>query len=149
MLERMYHKRLRGYSELGYQVKIHKRDDGTSRIYDSQEYAAAFAEELSNAARSILIISPYIQKGRITGLLSILENAVSSGVRVIIYMKALESYRPDQQPGIASAIAMIEIVHIDIFLHRRRTKPGTGNGRPADQSQRRLIKRNAAGSGGI
>ena len=116
MLDRMYHKRLRGYSELGYQVKIREQDDNTSKIYDSQEYTAAFAEDLSNAARSILIVSPYIQKNRITGLLPILENAVSSSVRVTVYTKVLESYKPDQEPGIASAIARLKNAGISVAM---------------------------------
>lgn len=116
MLERMYHKRLRGYSELGYQVKMSEQDESTSKIYDSQEYAAAFAEDLSNATRSILIVSPYIQKNRITGLLPILENAVSSGVCVTVYTKALESYKPGQEPGIVSAIAMLEHAEVTVTM---------------------------------
>ncbi len=116
MLERMYHKRLGGYSELGYQVKISEQDDSTSKIYDSREYAAAFAEDLSNAAGSILITSPYIQKNRIAGLLPVLGNAVSSGVRVTVYTKALESYKPDQEPGIALAIAMLKNAEITVVV---------------------------------
>lgn len=116
MLDRMYHKRLRGYSELGYQVKIREQDDNTSKIYDSQEYAAAFAEDLSNATRSILIVSPYIQESRMTGLLPILENAVSSGARVTVYTKAPESYKTDQEPGIASAIAMLKNAGISVAM---------------------------------
>lgn len=116
ILERMYHKRLRGYSELGYRVKIREQDNSTSKIYNSQEYAAAFAEDLSNAARSILISSPYIQKNRIVGLLPVLENAVSSGVRVTVYTKALESYKPDQEPGIASALTMLKNAGITVVM---------------------------------
>ena len=116
MLERMYHKRLRGYSELGYQVKMSEQDQSTSKIYDRREYAAAFAKDLSNAARRILIVSPYIQKNCMTGLLPILENAVSSGVRVTVYTKAIESYKPDQKPGIASAIAMLEHAEITVAM---------------------------------
>lgn len=111
MLERMYHKRLRGYSELGYQVKIREQNDNTGKIYGSQEYAA-FAEDLSNAAISIMIISPYIQKNRMTGLLPIWGNALLSGVRVAVDTKSVESHRTDQQPGIASAIAMLENAEI-------------------------------------
>lgn len=116
MLERMYHKRLRGYSELGYQVKMSEQDESTSKIYDSRGYAAAFAEDLSNAARSILIVSPYLQKNRMTGLLPVLENAVSSGVCVTVYTKALESYKPGQESGIASAIAMLEHAEITVTM---------------------------------
>ncbi|WP_312636523.1 hypothetical protein [Oscillibacter sp.] len=87
-----------------------------AKIYDSQECAAAFAEDLSNTARSILIVSPYIQENRITRLLPILENVVSSSVRVTVYTKVLESYNPDQEPGIASAIAMLKNAGISVAM---------------------------------
>ena len=70
----------------------------------------------TDAARSILIVSPYIQKNRITGLLPILENAVSSSVRVTVYTKVLESYKPDQEPEIASAIAMLKNAGISVAM---------------------------------
>ena len=87
-----------------------------AKIYDSQEYAAALSEDLSNAARSILIVSPYLQKNRITGLPPILKNAVSPSVRVTVYTKVLESYKPDQEPGIASAIAMLKNAGISVAM---------------------------------
>lgn len=87
-----------------------------AKIYDSQECAADFAEDLSNTARSILIVSPYIQENRITRLLPILENVVSSSVRVTVYTKVLESYNSDQEPGIASAIAMLKNAGISVAM---------------------------------
>ena len=81
-----------------------------------RNYAAVFAEDLSNAIRSILIVSPYILKNRITGLLPILENAVLSGTRVTVYMEVLESYKPDQEPGIASAIARLKNAGISVVM---------------------------------
>lgn len=51
-----------------------------------------------------------------TGLLPILENAVSSSVRVTVYTKVLESYKPDREPGIASAIAMLKNAGISVAM---------------------------------
>lgn len=107
-LERMYHKRLRGYSELGYQVKLAGQDDIPSRIFNSSEYAAAFAEDLTNAARSVRIVSPFLQKGRVAALLPALKNAVTFGVEVAVYTRPPESYRPNQQPGIAAAVSLLK-----------------------------------------
>lgn len=72
MLERMYHKRLKGYAELGYQVKFGAADKSISTIYDGHAAMASFEQDLIDAARSIVIVSPNLQKGRIVKLLSLL-----------------------------------------------------------------------------
>lgn len=107
-LERMYHKRLRGYSELGYQVRLVGQDDIPSRIFDSLEYAVVFAEDLTNAVRNVRIVIPFLQKGRVTALLSVLKNAVALGVEITVCTRPPESYRPNQQPGIAAAISLLK-----------------------------------------
>lgn len=115
MLERMYHKRLRGYAELGYQVKLGEQETGTSKLYNGQNYLTDFMEDISGAVRSILIVSPYLQKSRISGLLPALKCSLSSGTRITIYTRPAESYKPDQQTGISAAISMLEDAEITII----------------------------------
>lgn len=61
-LERMYHKRLKGYAELGYQVKFGAADKSISTIYDGHAAMASFEQDLIDAAQSIVIVSPYFQR---------------------------------------------------------------------------------------
>lgn len=65
MLERMYHKRLKGYVELGYQVKMSGQDASVSQIYDGQDYFVPFTTDLGDAAAGILIVSPFLKMARI------------------------------------------------------------------------------------
>ena len=74
-LERMYHKRLKGYAELGYQVKFGAADQVVSVIYDGYSSMLPFEQDLDDAARSVVIVSPYLQKGRIVKLLPSLQKA--------------------------------------------------------------------------
>lgn len=60
ILERMYHKRIKGYAELGYQMRLAGEDPSPSRIYDGQDYLEPFARDLSEAAESILIVNPFV-----------------------------------------------------------------------------------------
>ena len=46
-LERMYHKRLKGYAELGYQVKFGAADQAVSVIYDGYSSMLPFEQDLS------------------------------------------------------------------------------------------------------
>ena len=118
MLERMYHKRLRGYAELGYQVKLGEKEETTSRLYDGQTYFTDFMADISDAARIVLIVSPYLQKNRIAGLIPTLESLISSGTRIKIHTRIAESYKADQQTGIAKAIAMLENAGITVATHK-------------------------------
>lgn len=103
MLERMYHRRLRGYAELGYEVKLGGRDDAPCVIYTGAEYTEPFTTDLSSAAREIVISSPYIQKNRVKSLLPLL-----TGVPTTVYTAPPESYKPEYQGTVAAAIAMLE-----------------------------------------
>ena len=118
MLERMYHKRLRGYAELGYQVKLGTRETGISKLYSDRNYLTDFMEDISGAARSILIVSPYLQKSRISGLLPALKCSLSSGTHITIYTKPAESYKPDQLTGISAAVSTLEDAGITIIAHK-------------------------------
>ena len=106
-LERMYHKRMKGYTELGYQIKFGAQDHNVSSIYDGRTAAEAFEQDITNATNSIVIVSPYIQHGRVSKLLPILQEAVTADVAVSIHTKNAENYDSSKQPEIQTAIALL------------------------------------------
>ncbi len=97
VLERMYHKRLRGYAELGYQVKLAGHDPGSSRIYDGQDYLEPFARDVGEAAESVLIVSPFVKRSRLQKLRPALDGALASGVNITVRT------RPDE-----GAVSLLE-----------------------------------------
>ena len=97
VLERMYHKRLRGYAELGYQVKLGGNDSGSSRIYDGQNYLEPFARDLGEAAESILIVCPFVKRSRLQMLRTALDRALESGANITVRT------RPDE-----GAVSLLE-----------------------------------------
>lgn len=114
MLERMYHKRLKGYAELGYQVKFGTSDEPVSMIYDGHAAMAAFEQDLSDAAQSIVIVSPYLQKGRVGRLLPILQSAVSRGVKITIHTSEDDARAAE----IAAAVDALQSVGAEVILHK-------------------------------
>lgn len=106
-LERMYHKRLKGYSELGYCIKASEHDPVSSRIYNAQDYFAPFVSDLSDAAKDILIVSPFLKKVRTQAVLPALEKAIAAGVAVTIHTRPPENYLPEQRAAIAQSIALL------------------------------------------
>lgn len=114
-LERMYHKRVKGYSELGYHVRIDEQSDSTSKIYDGQEYGTPFVQDLSDAAKSILIVSPNIQKSRVTALLPTLIKAIKSGVRVCVYTHSAKDCGESRGEEAETAINMLMLNGVEVI----------------------------------
>ena len=116
-LERMYHKRIKGYTELGYQVKFGAQDHNTSSIYDGRTAAEAFEKDVANATDSIVIVSPYMQSGRVSKLLPFLQEAIAADVAVSVHTKGADHYDISKQAEIQSAIASLREVGVQIITH--------------------------------
>lgn len=114
MLERMYHKRLKGYAELGYQVRFGTSDEPVSMIYDGHNAMAAFEQDLSDAAQSIVIVSPYLQKGRVGRLLPLLQGAASHGVRITVHTNDDDA----RQSEITTAVDALQSAGAEVILHK-------------------------------
>ena len=114
----MYHKRLKGYAELGYQVKFGARDDSVSKLYDGHASMVPFEQELSDAAKRIVIVSPYVQKSRIGKLLPPLQAALSRGVELVIHVKDADSFEIKQQADICGVLAMLEQIGATVIRHK-------------------------------
>ena len=116
ILERMYHKRLRGYAELGYEVKLGGRDDAPCVIYTGNEYIEPITADLASAAREIVISSPYIQKNRVKSLLPLLTATLAT-----VYTAPPESYKPEYQGTVAATIALLESSGVTVIRHPNLT----------------------------
>lgn len=117
VLERMYHRRLKGYAELGYQVKFGAQDESVSAIYDGPSASAAFERDLAKAVRNIVIVSPYLQKGRVAQLLPSLQSAMASGVEVVVHTRDTAGLAPEEQAGAHEAGRMLEQAGIAVVGH--------------------------------
>lgn len=122
MLERMYHKRLKGYAELGYQIRFGAADDHISVLYDGHAAMAAFEQELSDAARSVMILSPYLQKGRVSRLLPILQGAVSRGVKITICTGDVFDAEERHQAEAIAAVDLLKGLGVEVVLRKGLTQ---------------------------
>lgn len=76
MLERMYHKRLRGYSELGYYISGSENEDA-DLIYDTKNYVKKYDSDISAAVKSITICSPQIKERQFRRVYSLVPDEAS------------------------------------------------------------------------
>jgi len=106
-LERMYHKRRKGYTELGYQMKLSEQDSDASRVYDGQNYLTPFMTDLGDAASDILLVCPFLNKSRVKAVLPVLEKAALSGVSITVCTRSLENYAAEQRNVVESSVLLL------------------------------------------
>ena len=92
MLEKMYHKRLKGYASIGYSV-LTEQDAGLGGgvIYDQVTFQSRFLQDVAQAKQSVLIFSPFAAPRRVQWLASALEQCAQKRIPVTIVMRTPES----------------------------------------------------------
>ena len=69
----MYQKRLKAYGAIGYRVKADAETPLTKDlIYDGESFYPVFCQDLRDAEREILIVSPFMSKTRLQKLVQVL-----------------------------------------------------------------------------
>jgi phosphatidylserine/phosphatidylglycerophosphate/cardiolipin synthase-like enzyme len=98
VLERMYHKRLTGYTRMGYKTLAScNQPDKISMIYDTDSFAPIMKNDFAEAKKEILIVSPFLRKKRIDAILEWLQEPLRAGVSVTVMTRPSESYREPER----------------------------------------------------
>ena len=93
MLEKMYNKRLTGYASLGYKTKGETfTPESANFIFNKSSFLPVYTNDILNARRRIMIVSPYVSRRRTEQMLQYLQTAVSNNVPVIILTRPYEDY---------------------------------------------------------
>ena len=98
-LERMYHKRLRAYRQIGFEICANlqaAQEEKTGTIFDAQTYTPVYERDLQAAQREILISSPALSRKKVTYFLELLRERQEAGVQIKILTLA-----PDAQDYIS------------------------------------------------
>lgn len=115
VLERMYHKRLRGYAELGYQAKAGDDKEQISVIFDNNSFYKPFALDIAEIQQEALIISPYLRKARVAAIARLLAAPLKQGAEIIVITRPPEDYKPEQQPAIALQIYFLQAEGVTVI----------------------------------
>lgn len=94
MLERMYHKRLKGYASIGYQVSAQYDMSSISSdiIYDQNTFQERFMLDLLQARQSVEIVSPYVSAGRIHWFKDAFLHLLAKGISVSVFTRPPNSF---------------------------------------------------------
>ena len=101
VLERMYQKRVKSYSAIGYKTKLLANANATpDLIYDGKSFYQGFCANLQSARSEILIVSPFMRNSRITGVLKQLIPAIESGVHVTVVTRPPEDFKEKEREAV-------------------------------------------------
>lgn len=120
VLENMYQKRLKGYTAIGYKIKI----DGMPQvnpdlIYEGKSFYPVFSEDIRNAKSEILIVSPFMRKSRITQILRLLPEAILNNVKIVVVARPVEDFPEKDQKSVLENTQKLESYGVEV-----RYKPG-------------------------
>jgi superfamily II DNA or RNA helicase len=106
VLERMYHKRLNGYAQIGYKALASNQPDKINLIYDADSYEAMLKSDLAEAQKEILIVSPFLRKKQVKAMLEWLKEPLKKDISITVITRPDESYK-DPKP-IQECIALLQ-----------------------------------------
>lgn len=92
-LEKMYHKRVKGYASIGYTVWDNKADKNIQNIYESGNFTETFLKDINKAEKSILIVSPSLSRTRFAIVKKHLSSKSIEGIKIQIITKPLYQYK--------------------------------------------------------
>ena len=93
-LERMYHKRLKTYKKIGFEVCSEVVDNQvvTNSIFDSGNYLEIFEKDVLASSSRVVISSPSLSARKINRLISLTQD---KGVSVVVYTRDPDAYPED------------------------------------------------------
>ena len=97
VLERMYHRRLRTYKKIGFEVctEVMDRQEVSNSIFDSTGYWEVFEKDVLSTAKNIVISSPFLSSRKVGWLVDQSETLQKRGVIITVFTLRLEDYPED------------------------------------------------------
>ena len=97
VLERMYHRRLRTYKKIGFEVcsEVVDKQEVSNSIFNSLGYWEVFEKDVHSAAKSIVISSPFLSSRKVEWLVDRSETLQKRGVTITVFSLKPEDYPED------------------------------------------------------
>ena len=117
MLERMYQRRLHGYSAMGYKAKGEDISSAPMNIiYNRESFFPVFINDIATAQKSIFIVSPFVRKKRSMQMMHQLKTLISNNVRVVVVTRPPEEYKPADQSALREILGLFKENGIRVVL---------------------------------
>jgi hypothetical protein len=113
MLEKMYNKRLAGYASIGYKAKAGSfTDESVEIIFDNNNFLPVYKNDLVNATREILIVSPFVTKRRALQMLELMSVALDQKVKVTIMTRPATDFK--DKPAVEDTLSVLKTAGVNL-----------------------------------
>ena len=116
-LERMYHKRLRTYKKIGYEVcsEVVDKQVIANSIFDCDNYLEVLEKDIRAASARVFISSPSLSAGKVRWLLSLLQN---KNISAIVFATDPAIYPEDGREHHIDLIQRLQISGVRVILKK-------------------------------
>ena len=94
VLEKMYHKRLRTYKKIGYEIcnNIIIEKQNANTIFDIDSYEKVYEKDLQEANKEIIISSPGLNHAKVDAFVKLIKQRQEDGVKLTVITLNPEGY---------------------------------------------------------
>ncbi len=94
VLEKMYHKRLRAYKKIGYEIcmALIDKKQSANAIYDKKSYQEVYLKDLMESNKNVIISSPGINERKVKQLIALIQKRQEAGISVMVLTLSPGSY---------------------------------------------------------
>ena len=108
-LEKMYQKRLAGYAAIGYRAKGESLTaEPADIIFDNTNFLPVYHNDLMNAAREVVIVSPFVTRRRALQMLPTLEIALAKRISVVVVTRPINAYKEKDRPAMEGTFTSLQ-----------------------------------------
>jgi len=117
MLERMYQKRLTGYSSMGYKAKGEDiMSSPLDIIFNKDNFSPVFSHDIVGAKKEILIVSPFVRKRRTLQMVQHLKIALDKKIRVIAVTRSIDDFKAKDRIALQEMIDLLKGNEISVVF---------------------------------
>jgi hypothetical protein len=117
MLEKMYWKRLKGYSSIGYKAKVENFPDSpTDIIFNKDSFFPVYLNDIDTAFKQVLIVSPFVTKKRILQMTKYFNNILKRQVKITIITRPAEDFKENKKAALEDIFSMLKEAGIHVLF---------------------------------
>jgi superfamily II DNA or RNA helicase len=123
VLEKMYHKRLRTYKKIGYEIcnNVIIAKQIANSIFDMETYESVYERDLLEANNEIVISSPGLNSIKVNRFISLVKNRQEDGVKLTVVTLNPEGYPEEKIEETKKLVQQLKDnavnVHIQDHMH--------------------------------
>lgn len=123
VLEKMYHKRLRTYKKIGYEIcnNIILEKQSAGSIFDMNTYETVYEKDLMEANKEIVLSSPGLNQSKVNAFIKLVKQRQESGVKITIVTLDPEGYPEEKIEDTRQLVHLLRDnainVHLKEYMH--------------------------------